>query len=100
MVVEFDDGNIVEWPRASGPHNPVLDGFTIRRTDDSDENSCHPLPRSFSGAVVLPELGAPMITLVFIPTLVNVIGIKEESRIGVIQALWNYIKLQNLQDKI
>ena len=29
----------------------------------------------------------------------NVLGIKEESRVGVIQALWNYIKLQSLQDK-
>jgi len=30
----------------------------------------------------------------------NVIGIKEDSRIGVIQALWNYIKIQGLQDKM
>lgn len=30
----------------------------------------------------------------------NVLGIKEESRIGVIQTLWNYIKLNNLQDKV
>ena len=30
----------------------------------------------------------------------NVLGIKEESRIGVIQALWNYIKVQSLQDKV
>lgn len=25
---------------------------------------------------------------------------KEDSRTGVIQALWNYIKTQNLQDKV
>ena len=30
----------------------------------------------------------------------NILGIKEESRTGVIQALWNYIKTQNLQDKL
>lgn len=30
----------------------------------------------------------------------SIIGIKEESRIGVIQTLWNYIKLQGLQDKV
>jgi SWI/SNF-related matrix-associated actin-dependent regulator of chromatin subfamily D len=30
----------------------------------------------------------------------NVLGIKEESRLGVIQALWNYIKVQSLQDKV
>ncbi|KAM6493215.1 SWI/SNF complex protein [Amanita muscaria] len=98
MVVELDrdptaygDGNIVEWPRAPGPHNPVLDGFTIRRTGDSQTRIrvilyLDHFPEQYK---VLPEL-AP----------VNVIGIKEESRIGVIQALWNYIKLLNLQDKI
>jgi len=31
--------------------------------------------------------------------LAHVLGIKEESRLGVIQTLWNYIKLQGLQDK-
>lgn len=30
----------------------------------------------------------------------NILGIKEESRVGVVQALWNYIKLQDLQDKV
>ena len=30
----------------------------------------------------------------------NILGIKEDSRTGVIQALWNYIKTQNLQDKV
>ena len=29
-----------------------------------------------------------------------VLGIKEDSRIGVIQALWNYIKINGLQDKL
>lgn len=28
-----------------------------------------------------------------------ILGIKEESRVGVIQALWNYVKVQGLQDK-
>lgn len=28
------------------------------------------------------------------------LGIKEESRVGVIQALWNYIKVHGLQDKV
>ena len=32
--------------------------------------------------------------------LANILGIKEDSRTGVIQALWNYIKTQNLQDKV
>ncbi len=30
----------------------------------------------------------------------NILGIKEESRAGVIQALWAYIKAHNLQDKV
>ena len=30
----------------------------------------------------------------------NILGIKEESRAGVIQALWTYIKTNNLQDKV
>lgn len=30
----------------------------------------------------------------------SIIGVKEESRIGVIHALWNYIKIQGLQDKV
>ena len=30
----------------------------------------------------------------------NVLGIKEESRMGAVMALWNYIKIQGLQDKV
>jgi SWI/SNF-related matrix-associated actin-dependent regulator of chromatin subfamily D len=54
---------------------------------------------------VLPELG----TLSYLHSSVrshltiyigNILGIKEESRTGVIQALWNYIKIQGLQDKV
>ena len=32
--------------------------------------------------------------------IANVLGIKEDSRIGIIQTLWNYIKLPGLQDKV
>jgi SWI/SNF-related matrix-associated actin-dependent regulator of chromatin subfamily D len=42
-----------------------------------------------------------MSSLIFIALYTaNILGIKEESRIGVIQALWNYIKIQGLQDKV
>ena len=34
------------------------------------------------------------------PDLANILGIKEESRLGVIQALWSYIKLNGLQDNV
>ncbi|KAF9528814.1 SWI/SNF complex 60 kDa subunit [Crepidotus variabilis] len=96
MVVELDrdpqlyaDNNIVEWPQAPGHNNPVLDGFTVRRTGDTPTKirvvmHLEHFPEQYR---VLPELG-------------TVLGIKEGSRIEVIQTLWNYIKLQGLQDKV
>ncbi|KAL0952805.1 hypothetical protein HGRIS_007029 [Hohenbuehelia grisea] len=96
MIVELErdptvypDGNIIEWPRAPGHHNPTQDGFTIRRTGDTPTKVRIVLylenyPEQFK---VMPELG-------------NILGLKEESRVGIIQALWNYIKVQNLQDKV
>lgn len=51
-----------------------------------------------------PDLGMSLATCFKKPSDIlcaaNVLGIKEESRIGVIQALWNYIKVQGLQDKV
>ncbi|KAF8712550.1 hypothetical protein AX14_013008 [Amanita brunnescens Koide BX004] len=95
MVIELDrdpnlypDGNIIEWPRAPGPHNPVLDGFTVRRTGDS--------PTRIRVVIYLEHFPEQYKLL---PELASVLGIKEESRVGVIQALWNFIKLQSLQDK-
>ncbi|KJA22667.1 hypothetical protein HYPSUDRAFT_201995 [Hypholoma sublateritium FD-334 SS-4] len=96
MVIELDrdpglypDGNIVEWPRATGHHNPVFDGFTVRRTGD--------LPTKIRVIMYLDHFPDQYKVL---PELGSVLGIKEESRIGVIQTLWNYIKLQGLQDKV
>ncbi|KAI6002430.1 SWI/SNF complex 60 kDa subunit [Pisolithus orientalis] len=99
MIVELDrdpnlypDGNILggklSWPRAQGVQ-PALDGFTIRRTGDQPTRirviiHLEQTPEQYK---VSPELG-------------NVLGIKEESRIGVIQTLWNYIKIHGLQDKV
>lgn len=34
------------------------------------------------------------------PELASLLGVKEDSRVGVVQALWNYIKVQGLQDKV
>ncbi|KAI0270603.1 SWI/SNF complex subunit [Gloeopeniophorella convolvens] len=94
MVVELDrdpalyaDGNIVEWHQ--GPSQPVLDGFTIRRTGDTPTKArvvlhLQQYPEQYK---VQPDLG-------------NVLGIKEDSRVGIIQALWAYIKTNNLQDKV
>ncbi|KAI0632673.1 SWI/SNF complex 60 kDa subunit [Trametes polyzona] len=94
MIVELDrdttlypDGNIVEWIRS--PNQAPLDGFTIRRKGDTPTKirivmHLEQQPEQYK---VHPDLG-------------NILGIKEESRTGVIQALWNYIKTQNLQDKV
>lgn len=34
------------------------------------------------------------------PDLGAILDIKEDSRLGVVTALWNYIKINNLQDKV
>lgn len=80
--------NRTQWPRATGNQNPVLDGFTVKRTGDTSTTVRLVLyPEHFPEQYkVSPELG-------------DVLGIKEESRLGVIQTLWNYIKIQGLQDK-
>ncbi|KAF9040092.1 SWI/SNF complex protein [Panaeolus papilionaceus] len=95
MIVELErdtaanpDGNIVEWPRAPGHHNPILDGFTIRRTGDG--------PTKIRVVMYLEHFPEQF---KLAPELAGVLGIKEESRMGAVQALWNYIKIQGLQDK-
>ncbi|KAK7677179.1 hypothetical protein QCA50_019888 [Cerrena zonata] len=94
MVVELDrdpaqypDGNIVEFSRSSAP-NP-LDGFTIRRRGDTLTKI----------RVVIHLEQQPEVYKVT-PELLSVIGVKEETRVGIQQAVWNYIKLENLQDKV
>ncbi|KAI9463493.1 BAR-domain-containing protein [Boletus coccyginus] len=95
MIVELDrdprlypDGNIVEWPRPQGVQ-PPLDGFTVRRTGDQ--------PTRVRILIYLEQTPEQYKVS---PDLAYVLGIKEESRIGVIQTLWNYIKLNGLQDKV
>ncbi|KAG8215419.1 SWI/SNF complex 60 kDa subunit [Butyriboletus roseoflavus] len=95
MIIELDrdphlypDGNIVEWPRPQGVQ-PPLDGFTVRRTGDQPTR-----------VRILMHLEQTPEQYKVSPDLAYVLGIKEESRIGVIQALWNYIKLNGLQDKV
>lgn len=94
MVVELDrdaalypDGNIVEWVRS--PNQPQLDGFTIRRKGDT--------PTKIR---VLLYLDQQPEQYKIHPDLGNLLGVREESRTGVVQALWNYIKVQGLQDKV
>ncbi|EIN05710.1 BAR-domain-containing protein [Punctularia strigosozonata HHB-11173 SS5] len=88
----YPDGNIVEWHRqANNVNNPQaqLDGFTIRRTGDQPTRI----------RVVLHLTQEPEVFKVH-PELGDILGIKEESRVGVLQTLWNYIKIQGLQDKV
>lgn len=94
MVVELDrdaalypDGNIVEWVRS--PNQPQLDGFTIRRKGDTPTK-----------VRVLLYLDQQPEQYKIHPDLGNLLGVREESRTGVVQALWNYIKVQGLQDKV
>lgn len=52
---------------------------------------------------VSPDLGKSFVLLFAVSHTglpAYVLGLKEESRIGVIQTLWNYIKLNGLQDKV
>ncbi|KAJ3843095.1 SWI/SNF complex 60 kDa subunit [Lentinula raphanica] len=95
MMVEFDrdtnvypENNIVEWPRATGHHNPPLDGFTIRRTGD--------VPTNIRVVLYLDHYPEQY---QLSPDLCSILGIKEESHLGAVQALWNYIRIQGLQDK-
>ena len=82
----------LQWrrPQAVPPNAPTpLDGFTVRRTGDSPTKVrvmmyLEHYPDNFK---VQPALG-------------TLLDIKEESRLGIVTALWNYIKINNLQDKV
>lgn len=95
MIVEMDrdtslhpGSNIVEWPAAPGHANPPQDGFTLKRMGDSPTNI---------RVILYLEHNPPQFKIQ--PELALLLGVAEDSRMGVIQALWNYIKVNNLQDK-
>ncbi|KAG8936115.1 SWI/SNF complex component snf12 [Tulasnella sp. 419] len=94
MVVEFDrdtslypEPNIVEWHRS--PNQPPQDGFEIKRRGDI----------SVKCRIILNLEHQPEHYRVD-PLLGDIINVKEETRVGVIAALWNYIKSNGLQDKV
>ena len=82
----------LQWrrPQAVPPNAPTpLDGFTVRRTGDTPTKVrimiyLEHYPDNFK---VQPALG-------------SILDIKEDSRLGIVTALWNYIKINNLQDKV
>jgi len=94
MIVELDrdpnqfaEGNIIEWART--PQQTPLDGFAIRRRGDT-----------LTRIRVVIHLEQQPEVLKVSSELGSFLGIKEETRTGVIQAVWNYIKLNGLQDKV
>jgi len=94
MVVEFDrdpalypESNIVEWHRFAN-QDPV-DGFEIKRLGDM----------AVKARVILHLEHTPEHYKVN-PALAEVIGVQEDTRVGVIAGLWNYIKVNGLQDKV
>lgn len=96
MVVELErdpaqypESNVVEWVRNPTQTVPSLDGFAVRRRGD--------VPLKIRVVIHLEQ--QPEVYRVH-PELGNILGIKEDTRVGVVQALWNYIKLQDLQDKV
>ncbi|KZV74852.1 SWI/SNF complex subunit [Peniophora sp. CONT] len=93
MIVEFErdpalypDSNIVEWHR--GTNQPTLDGYTIRRMGDR--------PTNIRISLYLDQ--HPEVYKIR-SELAGVIGLKEGTQVEMIQAVWNYVKLQNLIDK-
>ncbi|KAG8906426.1 SWI/SNF complex component snf12 [Tulasnella sp. 403] len=94
MVVEFDmdpalyaESNIVEWHRF--PAQPPQDGFEIKRKGDL----------SIKARVLLHLEHKPEHFKVTQP-LSDIISVKEDTRVGIVAALWNYIKINGLQDKV
>jgi len=88
----YPEGNIVEWHRPQAvpsTSSAALDGFTVRRTGDSPTKL----------RVILHLEHYPEQYKVN-PELASVLDVKEDSRVGVVTALWNYIKINNLQDKV
>lgn len=100
LVVEFDrdptvypDGNIVEW-RAPTAHagtqaHPDQDGFKITRPGDVNVRA-----RVILHLKLLPE------RFKLIEPLAEILDMKEDTRTGIVTALWHYIKANGLQDKV
>lgn len=93
MIIELDrdtslypESNIIEWHRP--PNQPPQDGFEVSRRGDVTTQAriilhLEQVPERFKVA----------------PELANILQIREESRVGVITSMWNYIKVNGLQDK-
>ncbi|KZS95948.1 SWI/SNF complex 60 kDa subunit [Sistotremastrum niveocremeum HHB9708] len=83
----YGDANVVEWRR--NPGLPDQDGFEIKRRGDM----------SIAARVVLHLEHTPE-RYKLAPQLSSILQLKEAPRVTVISALWNYIKINQLQDKV
>ncbi|KAI0070675.1 BAR-domain-containing protein [Panus rudis PR-1116 ss-1] len=95
MVIELDrdpaqypEGNIAEFNRTANNNTP-LDGFTIRRRGDTLTKI----------RVVIHLDQQPEVYKVH-PELGSILGIREDTRVGIQQAFWIYVKIEGLQDKL
>ncbi|KAG8997414.1 hypothetical protein FRB90_012513, partial [Tulasnella sp. 427] len=93
MIVEieqdptlYNESNIVEWHRF--PNQPPQDGFEIKRKGDM----------SVKTRIIMNLEHFPEHFKVLNP-LADIINVKEETRVGIVAAFWNYIKMNGLQDK-
>ncbi|KZV82169.1 hypothetical protein EXIGLDRAFT_627443 [Exidia glandulosa HHB12029] len=94
LVVDWDQDpnvyaqpNMVEWQR--GPGVTEQDGFEVKRRGDQDVN-----------VRVLIQLQHTPERFALAPELERVLDIHEDTRTNIITALWNYIKINSLQDKV
>ncbi|TIB84159.1 hypothetical protein E3Q10_02142 [Wallemia mellicola] len=93
MIVEFDrdsslypESSIVEWHRQ--PAEPEKDGFEIKRRGD----------QSLKARIIIHLDHIPEKYGISEP-LSQLLGIKEDSRAGIITHMWAYVKQNNLLDK-
>lgn len=94
LVVDWDQdpafyaqSNMAEWQR--GPGVAEQDGFEVKRRGDADVN-----------VRVLIQLQHTPDRYALAPELSHVLDVQEDTRANIITALWNYIKINSLQDKV
>ncbi|KAG9304112.1 hypothetical protein G9A89_006022 [Geosiphon pyriformis] len=81
----FPEGNTMEWTRTSNTQE--CDGFEIKRKGDQNVKA-----RIFLTLDNRPE------KYKLSPAFANLLDIQEETRSGIIRALWQYVKYHKLQD--
>ncbi|CAB4412110.1 unnamed protein product [Rhizophagus irregularis] len=83
----YPDGNTIEWNKTNNTEG--VDGFEIKRKGDANVK-----------CKIFLNLDKQPPRYKLSEDLASLLGIKEETKTGVILALWQYIKHHNLQDNI